>query len=178
MHKRILIALVFLCHTAIAQTDTTYRYLSNAKQSAPLVVINSHIIGGLNSVLPGNIDSIHILKSRADMPANLKNLGKYGVILVKLKKKAKIETKSFREIKKWMNINGGAKFAVDGFFVDDENIVVATRAITQIDVIRDKPEDDLADVVINVWTLAPQGRGPLKHGERLPTDKPGVIYIR
>ncbi|HMG10554.1 MAG TPA: hypothetical protein VK609_18710, partial [Mucilaginibacter sp.] len=111
-------------------------------------------------------------------PANFKNLSQYGVVTVTLKKTIKTQTKSLREIKEWLDIKADTKFAVDGFFIDDKNLLVATPSITEINILKNNDlSGHLKDVVINIWTLNPANRRYVP-GKRLSTDKPGVIYIR
>lgn len=163
----------------MAQSDTIYRHLAAVKEGPPLVIINDNIIGNLDSIKPAEIDSIRVLKDHATMPARVKNLDKYGVIFVTLKKMENVKTKSVKEIKAWLGIINDAQFAVDGFLLEDENWLIATESIREINVIKNQDvSGHLTDVVINVWTLDPGDRKALMPGKRLNTDKPGVIYIR
>lgn len=161
----------------MAQSDTIYRHLPVTREKQPLFIINHHIIG-FGNISPNDIDSIQVFKN-SNIPANLKNLDKYGVILVVLKKNIVVKTKSFHEIKEWLGITGNVKFAVDGFFIDDESLLVSTQSITEINVIKNNSTPGkIEDTVINIWTLEPNVR---KGSLNLPvksTDKPGTIYIR
>lgn len=180
MKKVIIILLLsFKVAFVMAQSDTIYRHLAVMREGAPLIVTNDNIIGNLDGIKPDEIDSIRVLKDHATMPARVKNLDKYGVIFVMLKKTVNIKTKSVKEIKAWLGVINDAKFAVDGFLLEDENWLIATEAIREINVIKNKDiSGNLTNVVINVWTLDPEGRKALMPGKRLSTDKPGVIYIR
>ncbi|MBB6108267.1 hypothetical protein SAMN05421821_102496 [Mucilaginibacter lappiensis] len=180
MEKVIVILLLcFRGALVMAQSDTVYHHLTVAREGTPLIVINDNIIGNLDGISPNEIDSIRVLKDHATMPARVKNLDKYGVIFVTLKKMENVKTKSVKEIKAWLGIINDAQFAVDGFLLEDENWLIATESIREINVIKNQDvSGHLTDVVINVWTLDPGGRKALMPGKRLNTDKPGVIYIR
>lgn len=157
-------------------TDSLYRHLPDAKVGQPLYIVNSNIITGLNNINPNDITSLTVLKDR-DVPANLVNLNRFGVVFITLKKEAKIETNTFNDIKKRFRIVGKAKFAIDGYFIDDESMLVSAQDINEINVTWKKNKDASSDFTINIWMLAPEVRKGFV-SERHPTDKPGVIYIR
>jgi hypothetical protein len=156
--------------------DTVYRYLPDAKEGTPLMVINSVIVGNLSGIDPKDIVQIEVKKDR-DIPQNLFNLSRFGAIFVTLKNTVKIETQSFSDIKKWFGFGGKVRFALDGYFVDDELLRVAKQNIIEINVIREKYDDPLSDVTINIWTIIPKGR-KIYIAPKLAPDKPSVIYIR
>ena len=161
----------------MAQSDTVYRHLPVTREGVPLFIINGHIIMNVNDINPNDITAINILED-SNIPANFKNLSQYGVVTVTLKKTIKTQTKSLREIKEWLDIKADTKFAVDGFFIDDKNLMVATPSLTEINILKNNDlSGHLKDVVINIWTLNPANRRYVP-GKRLSTDKPGVIYIR
>ncbi len=176
------IAVIFWCFNsafAIAQTDTAYRYLPDAKQHTPFYVVNDNIItSGLNFVNPIDIDNIYVWKDKAQIPPRLSNLVKDGIIMIKLKKDIKVKTRSFKEIKEWLDIKEDVKFAVDGFYVSDTSFVVATASICQVDVIKKQLQTTWVPEAINIWTLVPAARKGSPHGAPHSTDKPGEIYIR
>jgi hypothetical protein len=171
MKKIILVFfLCFGCCLVSFGQDTAYRHLPQTKEFWPTFIINSTIIAGnLDSIPPNQISKIDVLKKPIPIPANLKNISKYGVIMIYTSQDVK--TKTFAEIKNWLNINGNVKYAIDGFFTDDETLLVATNSIKEIDVIKESTEN-----VINIWTL-PAGR---RKGEFVPNpkDPPGTVYIR
>lgn len=178
MKKLIIILLVcFKSLLVIAQSDTVYRHLPVTREKQPLFIINSNIIG-FGNINPKDVDSVKVFKN-STIPANLKNLDKYGVILVILKKNIVVEAKSFGEIKEWLGITGNVKFAVDGFFIDDESLLVSTQSISEINVIKNNnAAGQQKDTVINIWTLEPNARNGNAHFPAKGTDKPGTIYIR
>lgn len=163
-------------HIKTNASDSLYRHLPDAKEKQPLIIINSNIISGLGHINPNDISSLTVLKDRS-VPANLANLSKFGVIMITLKKEVKIETNTFNDIKKRFNINGKARFAVDGYFVDDESMLIFAQDINEINLTWKKNKDASSDVTINIWMLAPEARkgGVYKPN---PNDKPGTIYIR
>jgi hypothetical protein len=151
--------------------DTVYRHLPDAREKVPLFVINDNIIGALN-ISPNDIKAISILKE-PNIPGRLKNLGKYGVVLVTLKDGIKVPTKSLEEVKQWLGINNKVKFAVDGFYVDDATLMIGIQSIFEMNVIRD---DKGSASTINIWTMAPSSRKG--NPPPPPNGKPGEIYIR
>ncbi len=179
LRKAILLIMLCSCATvAMAQRDTlkdtVYKHLPDARVDNPLIVINDHIIGALN-VNPNDIKSINVFKDKDNIPPGLKNLGKYGIIMVTLKDGIKVPAKSFDDIKQWLDIKGDVKFAVDGFYVNDQSLLVSTQSVFEINVLRDTKGEVTA---INVWTLAPGARKGGIQSPRPANAKPGEIYIR
>jgi hypothetical protein len=170
---------ILLCsgaYTAIAQTDSVYRQLPAAREKVPLYIINSDIIGGGGSINVSNIKAINVLKGNVPDLARYKNLDKYGVIIFILKDSVKVEAKSFNDIKLWLNMKGEVDFAVDGFFIENKNLRIATADINEINVIKKDQQNKLLNNVINVWTIPPGSRkGEAPHSN---PGKPGEIYIR
>lgn len=178
---------VFSTFIAMAQSDSTkavksnasdslYSHLPDAKEKQPLIIVTPNIIMGLGHINPNDISSLTVLKD-GNVPANLANLSKFGVIMITLKKEVKMETTTFNDIKKKFNIDGKARFAIDGYFVADESMLISAQDINEINLTWKKNKDASSDVTINIWTLAPEAR---KGGVYKPNtnDKPGTIYIR
>lgn len=163
-------------HIEANASDSLYRHLPDAKENQPLIMINSNIIMGLGHINPNDISSLTVLKD-GSVPANLANLSKFGIIMITLKKGVKIETNTLGDIKKRFNIDGKTRFAIDGYFTDDENLLVSAQDINEINLTWKKNKDASSDVTINIWMLAPEARkgGVYKPN---PNDKPGTIYIR
>ncbi|XHR94179.1 hypothetical protein ACFJIV_28430 [Mucilaginibacter sp. UC70_90] len=157
--------------------DSLYRYLPGAKERQPLIIVNSKIIAGLGYINPNDITSLSVLKDREAVPPNLANLSRFGVLLITLKKGVKIETNTFDDIKRRFGVSGKVRFAVDGYFVDDESMLISAQDINEINLTWKKNKDGSPDVTINIWMLTSETRkGPV--AGRRPTDKPGEIYIR
>lgn len=157
--------------------DSLYRHLPDAKERQPLIIVNSKIITGLGHINPNDITSLSVLKEREAVPPNLVNLSRFGIITITLKKGVKIETNTFDDIKRRFGVSGNVRFAVDGYFVDDESMLISAQDINEINLTWKKNKDGAPDVTINIWMLAPEARkGPV--AGRHPTDKPGEIYIR
>jgi len=192
MKKLITVLLsVFSAFSAMAQSDSTnavkshltanasdslYHHLPNAKEKQPLIIINSNIISGLGHINPNNIASLKVVKDN-NAPANLANLSRFGILFLTLKKDVKFETSTFGDIKKKFNIDGKARFAIDGYFIDDENMLISAQDINEINVTWKKNKDASSDVIINIWMLEPEARKGFVYKPN-PNDKPGTIYIR
>ncbi|MGF7074380.1 hypothetical protein ABIC84_002319 [Mucilaginibacter sp. 3215] len=156
--------------------DSLYRHLPDAKERQPLIIVNSKIITGLGHINPNDVTWLTIFKDK-DVPANVANLSRFGIIMITLKKGVKIETNTFDDIKRRFGVSGNVRFAVDGYFVDDESMLISAQDINEINLTWKKNKDGSPDVTINIWMLAPEARkGPV--AGRHPTDKPGEIYIR
>ncbi|MFS2187656.1 hypothetical protein ACCC92_13345 [Mucilaginibacter sp. Mucisp84] len=157
--------------------DSLYRHLPDAKERQPLIIVNSKIITGLGHINPNDITSLSVLKDREAVLPNLANLSRFGIIMITLKKGVKIETNTFDDIKRRFGVSGNVRFAVDGYFVDDESMLISAQDINEINLTWKKNKDGSPGVTINIWILAPEARkGPV--AGRRPTDKPGEIYIR
>jgi hypothetical protein len=157
-------------------SDSLYRHLPDAREKQPLIIVTPNIITGLGHINPNDISSLTVLKD-GSVPANLTNLSRFGVIMITLKKGVKLETNTLGDIKKRFNIDGKARFAIDGYFTDDENLLVSAQDINEINLTWKKNKDASSDVTINIWMLEPEARkgGVYKPN---PNDKPGTIYIR
>jgi hypothetical protein len=168
------IFLLLLCCISIRSLaqDTKYHKLPDTRENMPLCIINSRIIGWVDILNPDSIKTFNVYKDN-QTPKNLKNLGQYGVLLISTNQY--IKTKTFAEIKNWLDLEGNVKFAVDGFYVDDETLLIATSSIKEINVINNVINNS-TEVVVNIWIL-PTGR---RKGEFIPNPKapPGTIYIR
>lgn len=156
--------------------DSLYHHLRDAKEGQLLYIVNSNIITGLNYINPNDITSITVLKDQ-NIPANLVNLSRFGVVFITLKKEVKIETNTFSDIKNRFNIDGKVQFAVDGYFVDDENMLISTKDIDEINITWKKSIDRSSQVIVNIWMLAPEARKGIVYAPN-PNDKPGTIRIR
>jgi hypothetical protein len=180
MKKLILLAIFCINGMIALSQDTTYRKLQDARTNVPLYLVNSNIIGGLGDLNPNLIQSVNVYKTER-VPDNLKNLGLYGIVVIETKQTFK--TKTFKEIKDWLNIEGKVIIAVDGFFVDDETLTIDTNGIIEVDVIRSQNIDK--PTTINLWTLASEKRhAPLMVNNAnsinplfLPPIKPGTVIV-
>jgi hypothetical protein len=181
--KKLILSIIFCTIVSIVfAQDSIYRKLPDAKTNAPLFLINSKIICGISNLNPDFIATINIYKGDK-VPANLKNLSQYGIVDIQTKLPLEIRTKTFQEIEEWLNIKGKVGFAVDGFFVDDETLQIATDGIMEINVVRNPNGNESA--IINIWTLEPNKRHvpPVPQNAKpldplLGTSPTGVIYIR
>ncbi|HEY2582016.1 MAG TPA: hypothetical protein VGI43_09420 [Mucilaginibacter sp.] len=178
--KKLFLSTIF-CIVSVATfaQDSTYKKLPEARTNVPLVIINSNIIGGLTELNPSLIQSINVYKGEK-VPANLKNLGMYGVIAIETKQIVK--TKSLQEIKAWFEVVGNVSFAIDGFFVTDESLMIATSDIAGINIIslpEKKGDMIINEMVINIKTrFAVEKKPGPQDVKRNPNDPPGTIYIR
>jgi hypothetical protein len=174
------LASILLCLStvlAMAQTDTVYRHLPEAKQRTPMYVINNHIIGSGLNINPNDIEAINVFKGAENIPPQFRNLSKDGILFINLKKGIEIKTRSFKEIKDWLDIKEDLRFAVDGFYVDDMNLAVAVSSICQLEVIKKQQQNKSVPDVINIWTLEPGSRKGFMPPPPI-AGKPGEIYIR
>jgi len=174
------LALMLLCLSTVlvkAQTDTVYRHLPDARQRIPAYVINNHIIGSGLNINPNDIEAINVFKGAENIPPQFRNLSKDGILFITLKKGIEIKTRSFKEIKDWLDIKEDVRFAVDGFYVDDMNLVVATSSICQLEVIKKQVQNKLVPDVISIWTLEPGSRKGFVPPPPI-VGNPGEIYIR
>lgn len=174
------LAFMLLCLSTMlvkAQTDTVYRHIPDAKQRIPTYVINNHIIGSGLNINPNDIESINVFKGAENIPSQFRNLSKDGILFITLKKGIEIKTRSFKEIKDWLDIKEDVRFAVDGFYVDDMNLAVATSSICQLEVIKKRVQGKSVPDVINIWTLEPGSRKGFVPPPPI-VGKPGEIYIR
>lgn len=167
-----LLVFVLLClkiSFATAQADSSAYHLPDARKGMPLVVFNQHIIGSLN-INPNDIETVTVTKDSAVIVPGFKNLGRFGIVWITLKKQVKVDVRTFKEIKTWFNITDNVRFAVDGYFIDDENLQVVTQSIAGIDVLKNNQQNYKGPNTINVRTVVPNNA--------IPKAKPGEIILR
>ena len=157
-------------------TDTLYRHLPGAAENNALIIINDKIIARTTDLNPQDVSFISVLKD-SGIPKNLFNIARYGLVRINLKPGIKIDATRLTDLKKLYTTKGKVKFALNGYFIDDESLLIEKAAMIRIDQIRNNYWDPLSAITLNIWTVNPDLlRAPTD--ERRPTDKPGVIYIR
>lgn len=167
MKKLIVFLLIGLFVNSIVSAQKNhYIFLNNKKKDVPTYLINSRILVGdliaNDSTIVKKIKSLKVYKSN-ETPKNIYNLGQYGIIDISVDRE--IDTKTIPEIKKWFNIKDEkVKIAIDGFILDNESLLIATDAISEINVIK---KDNKIEC-LNIWTLTPNNRDGIKviHDER------------
>ena len=180
MKKITLSCILLFYYFSLFGQDSSYRKLPETRTNVPLYLVDSKIIDRPENINPDLITDINIYKDDK-VPGELKNLSRYGIVCIKTKQL--IKTKTLTEIKASLNIHEKVDFFVDGFFVDDGNLLIAANSIAEIDLINDAGRI----TVINVWTLPYKQRHVPIHGIKIkPTDsidslqkKTGVsVWIR
>ncbi|AYL98633.1 hypothetical protein [Mucilaginibacter celer] len=156
--------------------DTLYRHLPGAAECNALLIINDKIIARTLDINPQDVSFISVLKDK-NIPKNLFNNARYGLVRINLKRGIKIDAIRLPDLKKLYTTKGKVKFALNGYFIDDESLLIEKKALIRIDQIRDNYWDPLSAVTINIWTVNPDMLRAPTH-DRRPTDKPGEIYIR
>ena len=163
-----LLVFVLLClkiSFATAQADSSTYHLPEARNGMPLVVFNQHIIGSLN-INPNDIETVTVTKDSAVIVPGFKNPGRFGIVWITLKKQVKVDVHTFKEIKNWFNITDSVRFAVDGYFIDDENLQVVTQSIAGIDILKNNQQNYKGPNTINVRTVGPSiSKSKAKPGE-------------
>jgi hypothetical protein len=173
MKKAILfVTLGLIINANIWAQNDNYRCLGDQKKDVPTFLLNGNILIGdllylYDSTAVKKIKSLNVLKEN-DTPNRIQNLGKYGII--EINAPFQLDTKTIPEIRKWFNINDDKIIiAVDGFILDNESLLIATEAISEIKVIKNKNKV----IGLNIWTLLPENR----NGVTTYKDD-GKIHIR
>ena len=80
------------------------------------------------------------------------NLGQYGLILVEMTF-GKLDTKTQNEIRRFLDADTKTKIYIDGFLLMNEDYVIATKSIKEIEFISPNEQNLNEEKVINIWTL-------------------------
>jgi hypothetical protein len=173
MKKTITLLLMgLIIHSFLFAQSDIYKCYDIHKINVPTCVLNNKILIGdliyfYDSTMTSKIKSIEVYKG-TDIPKNLSNLGKYGV--VEINAPYQLETKSIAEIKNWLGINENQVWiAIDGFLLDDDSLLIASEAISEIAIVKNKTRV----IGVNIWTLRPENRNgiitttPSNNGDRI-----------
>lgn len=159
---------------AADSVDALYRHFPDAAAGNALLIINNKIIAGSNMRFDStDVASFRLIKDGI-VPKNIFNLSRYGVVLINLKANPKFEVTSLAAIKKFFNPKGKANFALNGYFIDDESLLIEKAAITRIDLFKYNPQNPLSAVTFNIWTINPDNRVVPMAEE----SKPNNNYVR
>lgn len=160
------IKLLFLI-TFISFSNTfaqNFEKLFFSKKDKPTVLINKNIIANfelIKQIPSSKIIKMEVMKSTkngVDLYAKTyPNLSQYGLILVEMTFDH-LETKTQNEIKEFLGADPETKFYIDGFLVMNDDLLIATKSIHEIEFINANEQDLNEEKIINLWTLPKENR--------------------
>ena len=164
--KALLIVALFSFLNSYGQS---FEKLLYSKKDKPTVLINKNIIANfelIEQIPDSKIIKMEVMKTaKKEVDQYTKtypNLSQYGLILVEMTF-GKLDTKTQNEIRKFLDADTKTKIYVDGFLLMNEDYVIATKSIKEIEFISPNEQNLNEEKVINIWTLEKDRRlGDLK----------------
>ncbi|QOW08879.1 hypothetical protein Q73A0000_00215 [Kaistella flava (ex Peng et al. 2021)] len=159
---KIKITLLIVLISSIGIFGQNFDKLLYSKKDKPTVLINENIIANwevVNTLPKEAIKEMIVMKSmqKDQYAATFPNLSQYGLILCKVDSD-NIETKTQHEIKTFLGADLTTKIYVDGFLLMNDNYLIATKSIKEIEFINPNEQDLNEDKIINIWTLTKDTR--------------------
>lgn len=141
----------------------SFEKLLYSKKDIPTVLINKNIIA--NFELLEQIPNSKIIKIVMKSPQKTDdqyaktypNLSQYGLILVEMTF-AKLDTKTQNNIREFLGADSKTKIYVDGFLLMNDDFLIATKSIKEIEIISPNEQDLNENKIINIWTLNKEAR--------------------
>lgn len=158
------LTLLFVVISSISIFGQNFEKLLYSKKDKATVLINENIIGNWEMIhtLPNiTIKEMTVMKSKqkeVDQYAkNYPNLSQYGLVLCTADV-GNIETKTQNDLRAFLGADSKTKIYVDGFLLMNDNYLIATKSIKEIEFISPNEQDLNEDKIINIWTLTKDTR--------------------
>lgn len=161
---KIKFTLLLVVISSISVFGQNFEKLLYSKKDKPTVIINENIIANWEMIntLPNNsIKEMTVMKSAQkgidQYAKTYPNLSQYGLILCKADL-GKIETKTQNDVRTFLGADSKTKIYVDGFLLMNDNNLIATKSIKEIEFISPNEQDLNEEKIINIWTLTKDTR--------------------
>ena len=150
--------------SSISVFGQNFEKLLYSKKDKSTVLINENIIANwdmLQNPTDLTIKEMMVLKPKQkevdEHTKNHRNLSQYGLILCKAEV-GNMETKTQNDLRTFFGADSKTKIYVDGFLLMNDNYVIATKSIKEIEFISPNEQDLNENKIINVWTLTKDTR--------------------
>lgn len=145
-----------------------------AQQAMPLLLLESRMFIGVNdlsNINPQNIEKIVLYKggdSRTTTPALWRGLDANGIIVLTLKKKAKLKSQTLLQLGRHLQARGPVNYTLNGLPVASSALRIATASIEEVKLAR-----TATGTTVGVWL-----RSAPSPSQSTKTYPPGTIMIR
>jgi hypothetical protein len=148
-------------------------YCQPASQPDPLYILNSQVVidNSFLNIKPDDIEKLYVYKGGPDTPRQWRSLAHYGIIdiILKDKRKARLETKTLAQIGKWLQLSGPVNYSINEMPVGKADLRIATAAIGEMKVTRATPATPTTRVNIQISHHTPPPPAPD------PSGKPRIM---
>ncbi|WP_116771066.1 hypothetical protein [Maribacter litoralis] len=128
-----------------------------AKINCPMLLVDEHIIANKNIITSKeDIEEIGVIKDKPSRETHFYNLTANGILFAKLKKE--IPNKTQAELNIFLDLDENNPVYVNGYLLEHNTYTIATESIAEVELVAPNKENNLAQTVINVWTLTQEER--------------------
>ncbi|MEP2059289.1 MAG: hypothetical protein ABJJ05_15870 [Maribacter litoralis] len=125
--------------------------------SCPMLLVDEHIIVNINIITSKeDIEEIGVIKDKPSRETNFYNLTANGILFAKLKKVIPYKTQA--ELNTFLDLDENNPVYVNGYLLEHDTYTIATESIAEVELVAPNKENNLAQTVINVWTLTQEER--------------------
>lgn len=156
--KTIFSTIIFiLLHVYSYAQDDFNKLPIAAKINCPILLVDEHIIANKNIITSKeDIEEIGVIKDKPSRETHFYNLTANGILFAKLKKEIPYKTQA--ELNTFLDLDENNPVYVNGYLLEHNTYTVATESIAEVELVAPNKENNLAQTVINVWTLTQEER--------------------
>ena len=156
--KTIFSTIIFiLLHVYSFAQDSFNKLPIAAKINCPMLLIDEHIITNKNIITSKeDIEEIGVIKDKPSRETHFYNLTANGILFAKLKKEIPYKTQA--ELNTFLDLDENNPVYVNGYLLEYDKYTIATESIAEVELVAPNKENNLAQTVINVWTLTQEER--------------------
>jgi len=156
--KTIFSTIIFiLLHVYSFAQDSFNKLPIAAKINCPMLLIDEHIITNKNIITSKeDIEEIGVIKDKPSRETHFYNLTANGILFAKLKKEIPYKTQA--ELNTFLDLDENNPVYVNGYLLEHDTYTIATESIAEVELVAPNKENNLAQTVINVWTLTQEER--------------------
>jgi|GEM_PF-3074396 len=122
-----------------------------------MLLIDEHIIANKNIITSKeDIEEIGVIKDKPSRETHFYNLTANGILFAKLKKEIPYKTQA--ELNTFLDLDENNPVYVNGYLLEHNTYTIATESIAEMELVAPNKENNLAQTVINVWTLTQEER--------------------
>lgn len=120
-------------------------------------MVDEHIIANINIITSKeDIEEIGVIKDKPSRETHFYNLTANGILFAKLKKEIPYKTQA--ELNTFLNLDESNPVYENGYLLEHNTYTIATESIAEVELVAPNKENNLAQTVINVWTLTQEER--------------------
>lgn len=156
--KTIFPTILFLLLHVYSYAQDDFNKLPIAEKiKCPMLLVDEHIIANINIITSKeDIEEIGVIKDKPSRETHFYNLTANGILFVKLKKEIPYTTQA--ELNTFLDLDENNPVYVNGYLLEHNTYTIATKSIAEVELVVPNKENNLAQTVINVWTLTQEER--------------------